>query len=73
MTEPVISVTVSLHIREIEIGSGSNDRRCSERDFRFLEQACASHERLEPLTLSVGGAPFVRFNLIWCHDFRGLP
>jgi len=49
------------------------DKYDSERDFRFLEQACGSFERLEPVTMTMGGAPFVRFNLIWCHDFRGMP
>jgi 4-amino-4-deoxy-L-arabinose transferase-like glycosyltransferase len=62
--------------RDREFAGGQSlfaDKYDSERDFRFLEQACGSFERLEPVTISMGGAPFVRFNLLWCHDFRGLP
>jgi hypothetical protein len=49
------------------------DKYDSESDIRLLETACGSIERLAPVTLTMGGAPFVRFTLTWCHDFRGLP
>jgi 4-amino-4-deoxy-L-arabinose transferase-like glycosyltransferase len=49
------------------------DKYASESDLRLLEQACGSVERLAPVTTSLGGAPFVRFTLTWCHDFRPLP
>jgi hypothetical protein len=49
------------------------DKYASEKDLRLLEQACGSIERLAPVTTSLGGAPFVRFTLTWCHDFRPPP
>ena len=49
------------------------DKYDSESDIRLLESACGSIERLAPVTMTMGGAPFQRFSLTWCHDFRGLP